>query len=175
MTKRTYQQYCGLAAALDVVGERWALLIVRDLAPGPRRFTDLLEGLPGIATDMLAERLRALEAAGAVTKVEMIDPALVRGARVRHHGSVLGKEIAWVTEVEAVHFPHVLALRMNEGPFAGSVRYEIQRSGGGSVARIRTVGEPTSFGFLPTAMIAAPMRTALSADLGRLKAIVEGV
>lgn len=64
--KRSYQQYCGLAAALDVVGERWALLIVRDLAPGPRRFKDLFDGLPGIATDMLAERLRSLEAAGAV-------------------------------------------------------------------------------------------------------------
>jgi uncharacterized membrane protein len=109
----------------------------------------------------------------AVTKVEVIDPALVRGARVRHSGSFLGKEIAWVTEVETVHFPHVLALRMQDGPFAGSVRYEIQRSSGGSVARIRTVGEPTSFGFLPAAMIAAPMRKALDADLGRLKAIVE--
>jgi DNA-binding HxlR family transcriptional regulator len=64
--KRSYQQYCGLAAALDVVGERWALLIVRDLTPGPRRFKDLFDGLPGVATDMLAERLRSLEAAGAV-------------------------------------------------------------------------------------------------------------
>jgi DNA-binding HxlR family transcriptional regulator len=64
--RRSYQQYCGLAAALDVVGERWALLVVRDLAPGPRRFTDLFAGLPGIATDVLADRLRSLEAAGAV-------------------------------------------------------------------------------------------------------------
>jgi DNA-binding HxlR family transcriptional regulator len=66
MARRSYQQYCGLAAALDVVGERWALLVVRDLAPGPRRFTDLFAGLPGIATDVLADRLRSLEAAGAV-------------------------------------------------------------------------------------------------------------
>jgi len=130
---------------------------------------------PADIAAVMFDPAREPEWMNAVTKVDMIDPALVPGARVRHHGSVLGKEMTWVTEVETVHFPHVLALRMNEGPFAGSVRYEIQRLGGGSVARIRTVGEPTSFGFLPTAMIAAPMRTALNADLGRLKAIVEGV
>jgi len=66
MALRTYGQYCGLAAAMDLVGQRWAMLIVRDLSPGPRRFTDLFEGLPGIATDVLAERLRAMEAAGVV-------------------------------------------------------------------------------------------------------------
>jgi DNA-binding HxlR family transcriptional regulator len=74
MAKRSYQQYCGLAAALDVVGERWALLLVRDLAPGPRRFTDLFNGLPGISTDMLADRLRSLEAAGAVELTEIRHP-----------------------------------------------------------------------------------------------------
>jgi DNA-binding HxlR family transcriptional regulator len=66
MALRTYGQYCGLAAAMDLVGQRWAMLLVRDLSPGPRRFTDLFDGLPGIATDVLAERLRAMEAAGVV-------------------------------------------------------------------------------------------------------------
>lgn len=75
MAKRSYQQYCGLAAALDVVGERWALLVVRDLVPGPRRFKDLFDGLPGIATDVLAERLRSLEAAGAVEQRTLRNPA----------------------------------------------------------------------------------------------------
>ncbi len=75
MSKRTYRQYCGLAAALDVVGQRWALLIVRDLIPGPRRFTDLFDGLPGISTDLLADRLRSLEAAGAVHQREVRTPA----------------------------------------------------------------------------------------------------
>lgn len=75
MAKRTYGQYCGLAAALDVVGERWALLVVRELDPGPRRFTDLLDGLPGIATDVLASRLRSLEAAGAVEVRAVRHPA----------------------------------------------------------------------------------------------------
>ena len=66
MGTRTYGQHCGLAAAMDLVGQRWSMLIVRDLTPGPRRFTDLFEGLAGIATDVLAERLRELEAAGVI-------------------------------------------------------------------------------------------------------------
>ena len=57
VARRSYRQFCGLAAALDVVGERWALLVVRDLTPGPRRFSDLFAGLPGIATDVLTDRL----------------------------------------------------------------------------------------------------------------------
>jgi DNA-binding HxlR family transcriptional regulator len=61
MTSRTYNQYCGLAYALDVVGERWTLLIVRELFAGPRRFTDLMGGLPGISSNLLAERLKSLE------------------------------------------------------------------------------------------------------------------
>ena len=66
MGTRTYGQHCGLAAAMDLLGQRWSLLIIRDLTPGPRRFTDLFDGLPGIATDVLAERLRELEAAGVI-------------------------------------------------------------------------------------------------------------
>jgi DNA-binding HxlR family transcriptional regulator len=74
VSTRTYGQYCGLAAALDVVGQRWALLIVRDLVPGPRRFTDLFDGLPGISTDLLTDRLRSLESAGAVRRREVRTP-----------------------------------------------------------------------------------------------------
>ncbi len=66
MGVRTYGQHCGLAAAMDLVGQRWSMLIVRELTPGPRRFTDLHDGLPGLATDVLAERLRELVAAGVV-------------------------------------------------------------------------------------------------------------
>lgn len=110
----------------------------------------------------------------AVRSVELIDPALAPGAKVRHRGAFLGQEISWLTEVETVHFPHVLTLRVSEGPFEGTVRYEIQRSGAGSRARVRNVGKPTSLGFLPTAMIEGPMRSAMAADLARLKALVEG-
>jgi DNA-binding HxlR family transcriptional regulator len=65
---RSYGQYCALARALDVVGERWALLIVRELLEGPQRYGDLLDGLPGIATNLLVDRLRTLEDAGVVTR-----------------------------------------------------------------------------------------------------------
>ena len=68
MKTRAYGQFCGLARALEVVGERWAVLIVRDLLVGPRRFTDLHRGLPKIPTNVLAARLKELEAAGVVRR-----------------------------------------------------------------------------------------------------------
>jgi Polyketide cyclase / dehydrase and lipid transport len=109
----------------------------------------------------------------AVHSVDLLDPALAPGARVRHHGRFLGRALSWITEVETVHFPHVLSLRIGEGPFVGTVRYEIQRSPGGSHVRVRNVGEPGSLGFLPTALIEGPMRSAMAGDLERLKALVE--
>jgi len=71
MAKRTYQQYCGVARALDVLGERWTLLIVRDLLPGPRRFGELAGQLPGIGTDLLTDRLRTLQDHGLVERHEL--------------------------------------------------------------------------------------------------------
>jgi DNA-binding HxlR family transcriptional regulator len=61
---RSYNQYCGLAYALVIIGERWTWLIVRKLVAGPRRFKDLLDGLPGTSTDSLSERLKGLEQQG---------------------------------------------------------------------------------------------------------------
>src|ERR671934_697643 len=75
MSARTYNEYCGVARALDLVGERWALLIVRELTIGPKRFTDLREGLPGIATNVLSNRLRQLERDGVVTRRQLPPPA----------------------------------------------------------------------------------------------------
>src|SRR2546430_10261730 len=65
---RSYGQYCGLARALDVVGDRWNLLIVRQLLIGPARYRELVEGLPGVATNLLADRLRELESAGVIER-----------------------------------------------------------------------------------------------------------
>ena len=75
MPRRTYSQYCPAAKALDVVGERWTLLIVRNLALGPQRYTDLLEGLPGLSPNVLAERLKHLEASGILIKRQLPPPA----------------------------------------------------------------------------------------------------
>jgi DNA-binding HxlR family transcriptional regulator len=68
MTTRVYGQYCGFSRALEVVGERWALLIVRDLLVGPKRFTDLHRGLAGIPTNVLTARLKELEHSGVVRR-----------------------------------------------------------------------------------------------------------
>lgn len=61
MTNKTYNQYCAIAHTLDLVGDRWTLLIVRNLLLGPRRFSDLMKGLPGVSTNILTERLKLLE------------------------------------------------------------------------------------------------------------------
>ena len=75
MPSRTYDQFCGLARTLDVVGDRWNLLIVRELLTGPKRNVDLRAGLAGIATNLLGERLRELEAAGVVSRRRLPPPA----------------------------------------------------------------------------------------------------
>jgi DNA-binding HxlR family transcriptional regulator len=75
MATRTYNDLCGIARALDVVGERWAVLVVRELMLGPKRFTDLRAGLRSIGPDMLAARLRDLEAAGVVAHRALGPPA----------------------------------------------------------------------------------------------------
>jgi DNA-binding HxlR family transcriptional regulator len=73
--KRTYGDPCGIARALDIVGERWALLVVRELLLGPKRFTDLRAGLPNVGPDVLAQRLRELEASGLVARRTLAPPA----------------------------------------------------------------------------------------------------
>lgn len=74
-TKRTYGDACGVARALDIVGERWALMIVRELLLGPKRFTDIRTGLPSLSPDVLAQRLRDLEAAGVLERRTLPPPA----------------------------------------------------------------------------------------------------
>jgi DNA-binding HxlR family transcriptional regulator len=72
---RTYGDRCGIARALDLVGERWALLVVRELLLGPKRFTDLRAGLPNIGPDVLSQRLRELEASGVIRRRRLAPPA----------------------------------------------------------------------------------------------------
>jgi DNA-binding HxlR family transcriptional regulator len=75
MTMRSYGEGCGIAHALDLVGERWALLVVRELLLGPKRFTDLRAGLPNASPNVLAQRLRELEQAGVVRRRRLPPPA----------------------------------------------------------------------------------------------------
>jgi DNA-binding HxlR family transcriptional regulator len=73
--RRSYGDPCGIARALDAVGERWALLVVRELVLGPKRFTDLRAGLPNVTPDMLSQRLRDLTAAGVLERRRLAPPA----------------------------------------------------------------------------------------------------
>ena len=75
MNNRSYRQFCALAYALDRVGDRWTLLIIRELLAGPRRFKDLLDGLPEISTNLLAERLKDLERQGILCRRLLPPPA----------------------------------------------------------------------------------------------------
>jgi DNA-binding HxlR family transcriptional regulator len=94
--KRTYGEGCGIAHALDLVGERWALLVIRELLLGPKRFTDLRAGIPHVSPNVLSERLRELERAGVVARRKLGPPA----------GSRVYELTEWGRELE----PAVLAL-----------------------------------------------------------------
>lgn len=86
---RSYDQYCGLAAALDVLGERWTLLVLRDLSLGPKRYRDLLDALPGIGTNLLAARLKSLEEAGVIRRATLPPPAGVQVYELTVRGEAL--------------------------------------------------------------------------------------
>lgn len=130
---------------------------------------------PADVAAVMFDAAREPEWMSTVKSVEVVDPALQPGARVRHTSSVMGREITWTSVVESVHFPHLLALRVSEGPVNGVLSFNIQRSGGGSRVRIQTRGEAPELGFLPVSMIEGPLRSALTNDLAKLKEIVEGI
>ncbi|WP_435591671.1 winged helix-turn-helix transcriptional regulator [Nocardia sp. bgisy118] len=102
--RRSYDQYCGLAHALDVVGERWTLLIVRELMSGPKRYSDLAEALAGIGTSLLATRVRQLEAEG-VLRRRLLDPPNVHVAyELTDIGRELGRAAVPLAMWGARHF-----------------------------------------------------------------------
>ena len=87
---RSYDEYCAVAKSLDLVGDRWTLLVVRELSlRGPSRYTDLRNGLPGVATNLLADRLRDLEAAGLVAREEAPPPIATTLFRLTERGAGL--------------------------------------------------------------------------------------
>ncbi|MEU2062615.1 winged helix-turn-helix transcriptional regulator [Streptomyces sp. NPDC013455] len=87
--RRSYDQYCSAARALDLVGDRWTLLIVRELLAGPRRYTDLHADLPGVSTDVLASRLKDMERDGLATRRRLPPP----GAAYVYELSARGREL----------------------------------------------------------------------------------
>ena len=87
--EKRYDQYCPVAHALDLVGERWSMLIVKELMHGPQRYTDLAEHLPGIGTNILAGRLRDLETCGVIAKRKLPPPAASRVYELTDYGRAL--------------------------------------------------------------------------------------
>jgi DNA-binding HxlR family transcriptional regulator len=96
---KRYDQYCPIAHALGLVGERWSLLIVRELLQGPKRYTDLAASLPGIGTNILASRLKELEMCGLVSKRRLDPPAASQVYELTAYGrelkSVIGALALW--------------------------------------------------------------------------------
>src|SRR4051812_33612415 len=93
MKNRSYDQFCALAFALDLIGERWTLLIIRELLTGPRRFKDLLDGLPEISTNLLTERLKRLEQQGILSRHALPPPAGSTVYELTPTGQMLEKSV----------------------------------------------------------------------------------
>jgi DNA-binding HxlR family transcriptional regulator len=104
---KVYGQYCGLAKALDLVGERWTLLIIRELSFGPRRFADLVDGLRGISTAVLTERLKRLEDARLILRRTLPPPAASKVYELTEDGHDLARAIvplaAWGVRILAAN------------------------------------------------------------------------
>jgi len=131
VSARTYDQHCGLAAALDVLGERWTLLVFRDLMLGPKRYSELLERLPGIGTNLLAARLKTLEAAGVVRRADRSAYALTpRGEELQPAIDVLAR---WGYGLLPDQ-PQATSVRAAWG--ALTMRAELEASGGPGVTAI---------------------------------------
>jgi DNA-binding HxlR family transcriptional regulator/putative sterol carrier protein len=97
MAKRRYGQYCALARALDIVGERWTLLVVRELLLGPKRYTDLLNALPGVGTNLLADRVKELEQQGVVKRTKLPPPAPAAVYELTEYGTELELAVVALT------------------------------------------------------------------------------
>ncbi len=132
MGKRSYDQYCTVARALDVVGERWTLLLVRELLTGPKRFKDLLGGLPGIGTNLLAARLKALEEKGIVRRATLPPPA--------------GSNVYELTETGRSLEPVIVALSRWGASLLGTPREGEDLRAGWAAVAVRSAVNPSVAG-----------------------------
>ena len=184
---RSYREYCAIAKSLDVVGDRWTLLIVRELAVrGACRYTDLRNGLPGIATNLLAERLRELEHAGVIAREQAPPPIATtlfhltpRGEQLR---PVLEDLIRWGVPLMTEQNPgdavrsHWLAWALelmltDRRPDASPVTLELQTGDQPIVVSARDGAIHTRLGAAdnPDATIAGPPKPMLGLLLGLLE------
>ena len=113
MSERTYSDECGVALALDTVGERWALLIVRELLFGPKRFVDLRAGLPHASQNVLSQRLKELESSGVIRRVKLGPPVRAQVYELTPAGVALEPALValsqWGARLNVHHGPHMNA------------------------------------------------------------------
>jgi DNA-binding HxlR family transcriptional regulator len=152
---RSYGQYCAVARSLDVIGDRWTMLIVRELWLRPCRYTDLRQALPGIATNLLADRLRDLEADGLVQRTEEPPPVATTVYRLTERGRALEPvlyELArWGTPLMAsgrgddTFRPHWLGLvvrrALRDVPATAPFRFSLTLAGSTAPALVAYAGE----------------------------------
>ena len=142
-TKRTYGDSCGIARALDIVGERWALLVVRELLHGPKRFTDLRAGLPRVGPDMLAARLRELEQAGVVRRGTLPPPAASKIYELTEWGAELAPVLValgrWGSRVPLPDQPPPLGI--DAAVVALETTFDPEAAGGVDAVYELTLGE----------------------------------
>jgi DNA-binding HxlR family transcriptional regulator len=135
---KRYDQYCPIAHALGLVGERWSLLVVRELMYGPKRYTDLADGLPKIGTNILAARLKDLEAAGIVERRKLPPPAASTVYELTPYGHdlrpVIHELARWGARslgpprpdaLEPGWLMHALDLGLSPGTSAGTIAFRV--------------------------------------------------
>jgi DNA-binding HxlR family transcriptional regulator len=152
--RRSYDQYCSAARALDAVGDRWTLLIVRELLAGPRRYTDLHADLPGVSTDVLASRLKDMERDGLTTRRRLPPPGVAyvyeltaRGRELlpvlqalgEWGGPLLGERRA--TDAVRAHWFALPLVRVLEGAGAGDGVVEVRLEEGRFFLRLGAAGD----------------------------------
>ncbi|MEO1287943.1 MAG: winged helix-turn-helix transcriptional regulator [Chloroflexota bacterium] len=103
MGNKTYNQYCAIASALDLIGERWSLLVIRNLLAGSKRFSDLMKGLPGISTNILTNRLKSLEDHAIITTVYLPPPAASTVYQLTAQGRGLIPALSALAQWGALH------------------------------------------------------------------------
>jgi DNA-binding HxlR family transcriptional regulator len=158
---RSYRQHCGAAAALDAIGERWSLLVVRELLDGPKRYSDLLGGLPGVATDVLAARLRHLEAEGIVARRSLPPPAASRVYELTGEGRrlepLLVELTRWGLGRLDSHPPDGVAFRAHWLSLPLRAMFRPGRLGGRTlVVTIEVDGEPVTAQFTDSDVTVTP-------------------
>src|SRR5918995_2087928 len=136
MSTRKYEDACGIARSLDVIGERWALLVVRELVFGPKRFTDLRAGLGAISQNVLSQRLRDLETAGILRRTFLGPPASTQAYELTPHGHALEPVLVAMSRWGALT-PPAPGSEMSNDAFALALKALFMPASGGFTGHVR--------------------------------------